>query len=72
MARLRGSLEEAGGIETPTDDDWRQAWAAYERSEAAGAGIVDHVSFAVMRRLGLTEVFTNDAHFLAAGFVTLF
>ena len=26
----------------------------------------------VMRRLGLTEAFTNDQHFQAAGFTTLF
>jgi len=25
-----------------------------------------------MRRLGLTEAFTNDQHFRAAGFTTLF
>ena len=35
-------------------------------------GIVDHVSFVVMRRLGLTQAFTNDAHFRAAGFEVLF
>jgi len=35
-------------------------------------GIVDCISFAVMRRLGLTEAFTNDQHFTAAGFTTLF
>lgn len=40
--------------------------------EAAQAGIVDHVSFLVMRRLGITEAFTNDRHFSAAGFITLF
>ena len=36
------------------------------------AGIVDQVSFVVMRRLGLTRAFTNDWHFRAAGFETLF
>ena len=33
---------------------------------------VDQLSFQVMRRLGLTEAFTNDQHFQAAGFTTLF
>jgi hypothetical protein len=47
------------------------AWAAYERGEAGQAGIVDHVSFQVMRRLGLTQALTNDRHFLAAGFQQL-
>jgi len=44
----------------------------YSRREAANAGIVDHVSFVVMRRIGITEAFTNDHHFKAAGFTTLF
>jgi len=33
---------------------------------------VHHVSFAVMRRLGIIDAFTNDRHFRAAGFNTLF
>jgi len=50
----------------------KPAWAAYERGDAAQAGIVDHISFVVMRRLGIMEAFTNDRHFQAAGFTTLF
>ncbi|MGC1272736.1 MAG: hypothetical protein WBC44_03445 [Planctomycetaceae bacterium] len=69
---LRDQLEHAGDLIIPTDEDWDAAWFAYERGEAAQAGIVDHLSFAVMRRLGLTEAFTNDRHFQAAGFVPLF
>jgi len=43
------------------------------RADTAGdAGIVDHVSFQVMRRLGITEEFTNDKHFQAAGFAVQF
>jgi predicted nucleic acid-binding protein len=56
----------------PTAQEVEDAWAAYERGEAGQAGIVDHVSFQVMRRLGITEAFTNDNHFQAAGFTTLF
>ncbi len=41
-------------------------------AHAGQAGIVDQVSFVVMRRLGITEAFTNDRHFQAAGFHTLF
>jgi predicted nucleic acid-binding protein len=55
-----------------TDADWAGAWQAYERGQAGQAGIVDHVSFSVMRRLGLIEAFTNDGHFRTAGFQTLF
>ena len=55
-----------------TPEEVEEAWAAYKRGDAAKAGIVDHLSFRVMRRLGLTEAFTNDQHFRAAGFTTLF
>jgi uncharacterized protein len=44
---------------------------AYDRGEAGEAGIVDHLSFRVMRRLGLSEAFTNDRHFQVAGFKML-
>jgi len=30
------------------------------------------MSFVVMRRLSMTQAFTNDHHFRAAGFQTLF
>jgi predicted nucleic acid-binding protein len=56
----------------PTFEDVEAAWAAYDRGEAGGAGIVDHLSFQVMRRLSLTEALTNDQHLRAAGFTTLF
>jgi len=69
---LREILETSNALLTPTDADWESAWAAYRRGEADLAGIVDHVSFAVMRRLGITSAFTNDRHFAAAGFMTLF
>jgi predicted nucleic acid-binding protein len=70
--RLRQFLEQRHEVVTPTHDDWDTAWAAYARGEAGQAGIVDHVSFAVMRRLGIQEAFTNDQHFRAAGFQTSF
>jgi uncharacterized protein len=69
---LREKLELRDELVVPTDEDWRVAWEAYDRGEAAQAGIVDHVSFTVMRRLGIIEAFTNDRHFQAAGFETLF
>ena len=55
-----------------TDQDVDDAWAAYDRADAGQAGVVDQVSFVVMGRLGITEAFTNDRHFQAAGFHTLF
>jgi len=69
---LRRLLEQRNEVVAPTAQDWTEAWQAYERGDCGQAGIVDHVSFSVMRRLGLTEAFTNDRHFQAAGFRTLF
>ena len=69
---LREILERRNELLVPTEDDWRNAWAAYDRGEAGQAGIVDHVSFVLMRRIGIAEAFTNDRHFQAAGFATLF
>jgi uncharacterized protein len=69
---LRQTLEEAEGVFDPTDEEWSAAWAAYLRGEAGDAGIVDQISFVVMRRLGIDEAFTNDRHFQAAGFTILF
>jgi predicted nucleic acid-binding protein len=68
---LRHSFLRDGRLIEPTVDDVERAWA-YSRGEAGEAGIVDHVSFVVMRRMGLTEVFSSDSHFRAAGFRTLF
>lgn len=69
---LRRAFVAEGRCIEPTGDDLERAWAAYDRGEAGAAGVVDHVSFLVMRRLGLTRAFTHDAHFRAAGFETLF
>ena len=56
----------------PTSEELEEAWASYDRGAGGEAGIVDQVSFIVMRRLGLTQAFTNDRHFRAVGFTTLF
>jgi len=69
---LRQKLELRDELVVPTENDWRAAWDAFDRGEAGQAGIVDHVSFQVMGRLGITEAFTNDKHFQAAGFTVLF
>jgi predicted nucleic acid-binding protein len=54
--RTREELEGSGRLVVPTDEDWEQAWSAYRRGMAGDAGIVDHVSFVVMRRMGITDV----------------
>jgi uncharacterized protein len=72
VCALRRALEMREELIAPTEEDWTKAWAAYERGEAGQAGIVDHVSFIVMRRFGISDAFTNDKHFQAAGFTVLF
>lgn len=72
VCALRQVLEQRNELIVPTEDDWKQAWADFEQGKAGQAGIVDHVSFVVMRRLGIMEAFTNDRHFQAAGFTLLF
>ena len=69
---LRQVLNAEQLLIVPTPDEVEQAWWEYDRGEAGGAGIVDQLSFQVMRRLGLTTAFTNDQHFQAAGFTILF
>jgi uncharacterized protein len=69
---LRSALEESGLLIHPTTEEWYTAWKAYERGEAENAGVVDHISFLVMRRHGIRHAFTNDRHFSAAGFEILF
>ena len=72
IATLRRTLERRNEVVMPTDDDWQQAWDGYARQSHGPAGIVDYVSFVVMRRLEVAEAFTNDRHFQAAGFNILF
>jgi predicted nucleic acid-binding protein len=61
-----------GLVEPISDSEWELAWQAYDHGEAANAGLVDQSSIIVIRRLGISQVFTNDSHFEAAGFEILF
>jgi predicted nucleic acid-binding protein len=72
VCRLRTQMETANRLITPTPHDWKTAWTAYESGEANNSGMVDQISFALMRRLGISSAFTNDGHFGVAGFERLF
>jgi uncharacterized protein len=72
VERLRERMESHNMLVFPTPADWNQAWTDYRQGDAGQPGIVDYVSFAVMRRLGIQQAFTNDRHFKDAGFETLF
>jgi predicted nucleic acid-binding protein len=69
---LRTVLRTRGELIEPSDTEVDLAWVAFERGDAGQAGIVDHISFAVMRRLGIRDAFTNDRHYRAAGLNPLF
>lgn len=69
---LRGTLAANNRLIVPDESEVDQAWSEYRRGIAGDAGIAGHVSFLVMRRLGITDAFTNDRHFRTAGFKTLF
>ena len=72
LIQLRQRLQLNGLLIRPSEADCEVAWSAFERRSEPSAGIVDHISFEVMRRLGIQEAFTNDRHFAAAGFQVLF
>ena len=69
---LRAALRSRGELIEPTEAEVNDAWVAFERGDAGQAGIVDHISFAVMRRLEISDAFTNDRHYRAAGLNPLF
>jgi predicted nucleic acid-binding protein len=72
VSKLREQMEMGHRLISPTIEDWQAAWFAYDDGTADSAGIVDQVSFTIMRRLGVSKAFSNDKHFRAAGFETLF
>jgi predicted nucleic acid-binding protein len=69
---LRTRLESRGGLIWASNAEWMAAWHDYQQGTAGDASIVDVLSFAIMRRLKLTDAFSNDHHFQIAGFNTLF
>jgi uncharacterized protein len=69
---LRRRLEASGTLIWVSGEEWEAAWIAYREGRFGQAGLVDQVSFVVMQRLGIAQAFTNDGHFRAAGFETLF
>lgn len=72
VAELRETLTAAGAAVEARAGEWDEAWRNYARGDAAEAGVVDQLSFLVVRRYGLRRASTNDRHFRAAGFEVLF
>lgn len=71
VVRLGDRLDASRGLIYPSDADWHEAWVRFSASHPRGPGLVDEISFAMMRRLGLRRAFTNDRHFADAGFEPL-
>jgi predicted nucleic acid-binding protein len=72
VEEFRNELKATGRLITPSDVQEDQAWRDYRAGGAGEASIVDHLSMVIMRGLSIHDVFTNDRHFKAAGFNTLF
>lgn len=72
LIELRRDLQELNTVIEPTSQDELLAWQQYASGHPGSPGIVDCISFEVMRRLGIQHAFTNDQHFRADGFETLF
>lgn len=72
VSALRIALAQAGLIIEPTPREIDDAWTEYDRGAPGQPGIVDLISFAIMRRTGSIDAFANDRQFAAAGFNRLF
>jgi uncharacterized protein len=72
IVQLTRSLEATGLLIEPTGKEFWDAWDEYEEFSQHGPSIIDCISFQVMRRRGLTDVFSSDRHFATAGFTLLF
>lgn len=72
VLRLKDQLILNEGLIIPSHEECEIAWRDYDKGRQGSAGIVDCVSFVVMRQLGINEAFTNDQHFQDAGFKNLF
>jgi uncharacterized protein len=65
-------FDRPGLLIIPSPREHHDAWNAYALRSNAAAGLVDQYSFVTMRSAGIADAFTNDHHFKAAGFNTLF
>ncbi len=72
VIRFGAAMEAGGALIIPSDSEWHEAWTRFAAGYIGAPGLVDEISFAVMRRLGLRQAFTNDRHFADAGFEPLF
>jgi len=55
-------------IVSATTEDREAAWQTFKKFEDQRFSFTDCTSFAVMKRLGLSQALTGDQHFLLMGF----
>jgi uncharacterized protein len=72
LVKLRQDLLKQHMLFDPNESDVAEAWSVYDVNRPGTASVIDLTSFAVMKRLGVSEAFTNDRHFQSGGFTTLF
>lgn len=72
MQILQGILsDESYSVVDSTEELLQEAIALYAARCDKAWGLTDCVSFAVMKRLNITEALTADAHFVQAGFTAM-
>ena len=72
VGEIEQALRHSNGLLDVTAEDWSFAMNLYVSGFPGAAGLVDETSFQAMRNRGIRRAFTNDRHFTAAGFETLF
>jgi predicted nucleic acid-binding protein len=71
--RIRALLSDTRVILVPASHElFLEGLALYEQRPDKAYSLTDCISMQVMRREGLTEVLTNDHHFIQEGFRVLF
>lgn len=63
--------ERAASIEWLSQSDVRQAWSIFEKYQDKGWSFTDCTSYAVMKRLGITQAFAFDDHFRQFGNIAI-
>ena len=54
-----------------TPELYRKGWRLYSERTDKGWGVIDCISFTIMRERNIAEALTGDRHFQQAGFVPL-
>lgn len=72
VVEFREEMLDAGCVLLPTEQDMARAWEAFGSGHPGQPGVVDLISFELMRQYRIKDVFSNDVHFKVAGFRTLF